>query len=116
MTVYTSKITVSVVRAYSGSPPGKRGVKFHYSVNDADTTTVSSTSGKGVQFISTLFSIEVVLFSLNIVTTTTDEDGNTAEPTDPSSTISTSTHAQGTNAQGYPTPPPMPGQDPSVRN
>ena len=46
MTVYTSKITVSVVRAYSGSPPGKRGVKFHYSVNDADTTTVSSTSGE----------------------------------------------------------------------
>ena len=46
MTVYTSKITVSVVRAYSGSPPGKRGVKFHYSVNDAGTTTVSSTSGE----------------------------------------------------------------------
>ena len=48
MTVYTSKITVSVVRAYSGSPPGKRGVKFHYSVNDADTTTVSTTSGNRV--------------------------------------------------------------------
>ena len=52
--------------------------------------------------------------TLNIATTTTDEDGNTAEPTDPPSTISTSTHSQGTNAQGYPTPPPMPGQDPSV--
>ena len=92
MTVYTSKITVSVVRAYSGSPPGKRGVKMHYSVNDAEPTTISTTTTE----------------------VTTDENGNTPEPTEPPSTISTSTHSQGTNAQGYPTPPPMPGQDPSA--
>ena len=91
MTVYTSKITVSAVRAYSGSPPGKRGIKFHYSVNDASTTTVSTISTEG-----------------------TTDDGNTIEPTESSSTISTSTHSQGTNAQGYPTPPPSPGQDPSA--
>ena len=69
-----------------------------------------------IEFIKGKFHIQLFFKNSIKATTTTDEDGNTAEPTDPPSTISTSTHSQGTNAQGYPTPPPMPGQDPSVRD
>ena len=81
---------------------GKRGLKFHYSVNgegDIPRTTttpwwttstepITDENGSTVTFTTT-------------TTTTTTRETTTTQPT-------------GTNPAGYPTAPPRPGQDPSA--
>lgn len=99
VTVHSSKITVALQVSYSGAEPGKRGLKFHYSVNGAGQTTSTT---------------------VPITTTTTepitDENGSTIPTTTTTSTTrpTTTTQPSGTNPAGYETAPPRPGQDPSA--
>merc|ERR1712233_260086 len=85
--VDTDRITVTVNKAYSASGDGKRGVQFSYSVNegfDQTTTTQSSTiESSSSQSSSTI---------------STTRTTSTRPPISPG----------GTNAAGYPTPPPYP--------